>query len=64
MIQDCQYHVSGFAFPVMPTKSLPQAKAGVGIHDFADRSKVRRRWPAFADHDDIVVTVRGRCEQS
>jgi len=31
-------------YPVMPTKSLPRAKAGVGIHDFAARA--RKSWMA------------------
>jgi hypothetical protein len=43
MLQDRHCRVSGFTFPVMPTK--------VGVHVFADRSKERRGWPAFADHD-------------
>jgi hypothetical protein len=33
------------------------------IHDFADHSKKRRGWPAFADHDGVVgqrVTQKGR----
>src|ERR1700677_1445466 len=33
---------------VMPTKSLPRAKAGVGIHDFAAPSKEKSWIPAFA----------------
>jgi hypothetical protein len=28
----------------MPTKSLPQAKAGVGIHVFADSNNNIRGW--------------------
>jgi hypothetical protein len=32
------------ALTVMPTKSLPQAKAGVGIHVFADSNNNIRGW--------------------
>ena len=40
--------------PVMPTQSLPQAKAGVGIQVFVEARAVRRGWWAFAHHDDGV----------
>ena len=42
---------------VMPTKSLPQAKAGVGIHDFRRPTRPSRGWRAFARHDDRVRPV-------
>jgi hypothetical protein len=35
---------------VVPTESLPQAKAGVGIHVFS--SVNRRGWWAFAHYDE------------
>ncbi len=44
--------------PVMPTKSLPRAKAGVGIHDLAARTKASRRWLAFAHHDVLAHALR------
>jgi len=40
--------------PVMPTKSLPRAKAGVGIHGFATRTQDSRGWRAFARHDVLA----------
>jgi len=38
----------------MPTKSLPRAKAGVGIHGFATRTQDSRGWRAFARHDVLA----------
>jgi hypothetical protein len=40
----------------MPTKSLPRAEAGVGIHGFAARAKASRGWRAFARHDGVGIT--------
>ncbi len=34
----------------MPTKSLPQAKAGVGIHAFSPTCQIRGQW-ALGRHD-------------
>ena len=44
---------------VMPTKSLPQAKAGVGIHGFPWRAQQSRGWRAFARHDGGRVSLTG-----
>ena len=35
-------------FPVMPTKSLPRAKAGIGIHDFPLMHAAKSWMPAAA----------------
>ena len=43
---------------VMPTQSLPRAKAGVGIHDFPARMHDSRGWRAFARHDELSTSVR------
>ena len=42
----------------MPTKSLPRAKAGVGIHALAARTKASRGWRAFAHHDVLACAPR------
>jgi hypothetical protein len=53
-----QLMARGPVLPVMPTKSLPRAKAGVGIHDLAARTKVSRGWRAFARHDVLARIPR------
>ena len=50
----CPTWCNGRFHIVMPTQSLPQAKAGVGIHVFSLCWQQRRGWPAFAGHDEVA----------